>query len=409
MSAATVHHAEIAPPKEERFQYTNLGPLLFGLLVAAGAGLIVTLLGALLSPLHWKQFLFSWLFAFMFFFTISAGALFWHMIHFAFDAEWSVVVRRILETMSNSFSVLWIFFIPIAIGAPLVYGWMTVPVGLDPALDGKRALLNPTTWAVLTVIIFSYFFTASYTLRWLSTRQDRTGDPSCTTKSRKVVFAAIPLFAVLLTAAAILWVMSIQYHWYSTMWGVYIFAGSAWSSMATLILITAWLKSRGYLQGIVSTEHFHIMGKLLLSFTVFWAYIAFGQYFLIWYANIPEETEFFLVRNTESWNYWAIFLEVIGHFFVTFALLCPRVSKTNPNILTKICWWVLLMHACDMYFVVNPFLNPKGVNPLSMIIDLAALVAVGAPLVFVFLHTLGKHSIYALRDPRLPESLRLVN
>ena len=407
MSAVTVRHPEIASPKEERFQYTNLGPLLFGLLVAAGGGLVVTLLGGLL--LGWKQFLFSWLFAFMFFFTISAGALFWQMIHFAFDAEWSVVVRRILETMSNSFAVLWIFFIPIAIGAHLVYGWMNIPVGIDPALDGKRALLNPTVWAGISVVVFAYFFTASYTLRWLSTRQDRTGDPACTTKSRKVSFACIPLFGILLTMAAIMWAMSIQYHWYSTMWGVYIFAGSAWSSMATLILITAWLKGRGYLQGIVSTEHFHIMGKLLLSFTVFWAYISFGQYFLIWYANIPEETEYFLIRNTESWHDWAVWLEVIGHFFVTFAVLCPRVSKTNPRYLTRIALWVLLMHACDMYFIVNPFLYPKGVHPLSMIFDLAALVTIGAPLVFVFLQTLGKHSLYALRDPRLPESLRLVN
>ena len=409
MSTATVHHAETAAPKEERFQYTNLGPLLFGLLVATGVAFAVTLLGAAFSPLHWKQFLFSWLFAFMFFFTISAGSLFWTMIHYAMDVEWSVVVRRILETMANSFSVLWIFFIPLAIGAHKVYGWMDVRPGVDPALDGKRALLNPTTWAVFSVVIFAFFFSASYTLRWLSVRQDKTGDPGCTTKSRKVAFASFPLFGVLLTFAAILWVMSIQYHWYSTMWGVYIFAGSAWSSMATLILITSWLKSRGYLQGVVSTEHFHIMGKLLLSFTVFWAYIAFSQFFLIWYANIPEETEFFLVRNTESWNTWAIFLEVICHFFVTFALLCPRVMKTNVKYLSGVAIWVLVMHACDMYFIVNPFLNPKGVNPLSMIVDLAALVAIGAPLVFVFLQALGKHSIYALRDPRLPESLRLVN
>ena len=188
------------------------------------------------------------------------------------------------------------------------------PVGQDPALDGKRALLNPTTWAVFTIVIFAFFFSASYTLRWLSTRQDVTGDPGCTTRARTVSFASFPLFGVLLTFAAIMWVMSIQYHWYSTMWGVYIFAGSAWSSMATLILITAWLKSRGYLQGIVSTEHFHIMGKLLLAFTVFWAYIAFSQFFLIWYANIPRkrnsswsETRRAGTRGPSSWRWPATF------------------------------------------------------------------------------------------------------
>ena len=151
------------------------------------------------------------------------------------------------------------------------------------------------------------------------------------------------------------------------------------------------------------------MGKLLLSFTVFWAYIAFSQYFLIWYANIPEETEFFVVRNTESWNTWAILFEVTCHFFVTFALLCPRASKTNSKILAGISVWVLFLHACDWYFIVNPFLHEKGVRPLTMIVDLAALVAIGSPLVFWFIHSLGKYSLYAVRDPRLPESLRLVN
>ena len=222
-------------------------------------------------------------------------------------------------------------------------------------------------------------------------------------------FASIPLFGILLTAAAIFWVMSISYHWYSTMWGVYVFAGSAWSSMAVLIIVTYLLREAGYLKGIVSTEHFHIMGKLLLSFTVFWAYIAFSQYFLIWYANIPEETEFFVVRNTESWNTWAMVLEVGCHFFVTFALLCPRVTKTTPKLLALISGWVLLMHAADWYFIVNPYLHEKGVRPATMIVDLAALAAIGCPLAIVFIQTLGRASLYPVRDPRLPESLRLVN
>lgn len=403
MSAATAH-AE--PPKAEYFRYTNLGPLFFNLIIAAVVGIAVCGVTAFFQP---KLVLFSWLFAFMFFFTISAGALFWTMLHYAVDAEWSVVVRRILETMANSFSWLWIAFIPMFFGAHKVYEWMNVPVGKDPVLDGKRALLNPHGWVIRTVVWFSFFFTVSYLLRRWSTRQDVNGDPSYTTKSRALTFASLAVFGVSVTFGAIDWVMSIQYHWYSTMWGVYIFAGSAWSSMAVLILITKALTDAGYLKGVVSTEHFHIMGKLLLSFTVFWAYIAFDQFFLIWYANIPEETEFFLIRNTGSWNFMTIAFQVVGHFFVTFVFLLPRVNKTNTKNLALIAIWVLLMHAADLYIVVNPFLNEKGVRPLTMVVDLAALLAIGAPLVGVFIHTLGKHSLYAVRDPRLPESLRLVN
>ena len=405
MSAVTAH-AHASPPKEEMFRYTNLGPLMFGLVVACGAGAVVCIVAAIFAT---KVFLFSWLFAFMFFFTISAGALFWNLLHFAVDAEWSVVIRRILETMANSFSYLWVAFIPMLLGAHQVYEWMNIPVGVEPVLDGKRALLNPTFWAVRTAVWFSFFFTVSRLLRHWSTKQDINGDPGYSTKSRALTFGSLAVFGVAVTFGAIDWVQTINWHWYSTMWGVYIFAGSAWSSMAVLILITNALKNAGYLKGVVSTEHFHIMGKLLLSFTVFWAYIAFDQFFLYWYANIPEETEFFLVRNTGSWNFMSTFFQVFGHFFVTFVLLCPRAAKTNPKRLSLICIWVLLMHAADLYINVNPFLNEKGVRPLTMVIDLAALVTIGSALALGFIRTLGKHSLFPFRDPRLPESLRLVN
>ena len=195
------------------------------------------------------------------------------------------------------------------------------------------------------------------------------------------------------------------------MWGVYIFAGCGLELDGNpdpghfRLLQNAAATSKAS----ISTEHFHIMGKLLLSFTVFWAYIAFSQFFLIWYANIPDETRYFIIRNTESWNTWAIGLEVIGHFFVTFALLCPRVMKTNMKLLAGVACWVLLMHAADMYFIVSPFLHPRGVAPLTMIVDLGALAAIGGPLAILFIRTLGQSSLYPLRDPRLPESLRLVN
>ncbi len=405
MSAAVAEAR--TPAKEEIFQYTNMGPLLFKLLVGAGVGLLICVIGLWVEGLH--RFLFSWLFAFMFFFTLSVGSLFWILVHYTVDAEWSVVTRRLLETVVNSFSYLWLAFIPLLIWAPKVYQWMTVAKGVDPILDGKRVLLDHTFWTVRAVAYFAYYFLVSYLLRRWSTQQDQTGDPGCTTKARGLSFAAIPVFGVFTTFAGIDWVMSISSHWYSTMWGVYIFAGSAWSSMALLILITRALHSGGYLQNVISTQHYHIMGKLLLAFTVFWAYIAFDQFFLIWYANIPEETEYFVTRNTEAWNTLSILLLVVGHFFVTFALLLPRAAKTNRNRLAWIAGWVLLMHLCDLYIIINPFMNPEGPKPLTMIVDVAALLTIGAPLVFLFIQALGRHSLYATRDPRLAESLRLVN
>ncbi len=403
MSVAT--QTPTAAPKAEYFKYTNLGPLLFGLIVTSAVSLLICVIGAFLFGL--KQFLFSWLFGFTFFFTITAGSVFWTMLHFAVDAEWSVVVRRLLETMAGMFKYLWVFFLPIVFFAPRIYAWMSIPVGFDPLLDHKRALLAPGFWAFRAVLIFSYFFTVSFLLKRFSTRQDATGDPGYTTASRKVAFAGIPCFALALTIGAVDWLMSIQYHWYSTMWGVYIFAGSAWSSMATLIVIVRLLQNAGYLKGVVSTEHYHIMGKLLLSFTVFWAYIAFSQFFLIWYANIPEETEYFLRRNTESWNTLSILCLVAGHFFVTFALLLPRVTKTNPKYLSWIAYWVLFMHFCDIYILVMPFFKEKGFSP--NILDIFAPLTIGSALVFLFIQNLGRHSLYPVRDPRLPESLRLVN
>ncbi len=175
-----------------------------------------------------------------------------------------------------------------------------------------------------------------------------------------------------------------------------------------MIIITNYLRNAGYLKGVVSTEHFHIMGKLLLSFTVFWAYIAFSQYFLYWYANIPEETEYFLVRNTESWNTLSILFLVVGHFFVTFCLLCPRGGEDQLppfGVDRRLGAADALgghVHPCDA-------LLPREGVCAPHLLDLAALVAIGAPLIFLFIQALGRYPLYPLRDPRLPESLRLVN
>lgn len=353
-----------------------------------------------------KQFAFSWLFAFAFFFTICAGSLFWVLVHHAVDADWSVVVRRQLENVAWLFPIVALLFIPIVLNAPTLFKWMKIAPGEDVLLDGKAAYLNVPFFWFRAAFYLGFFSIAAFLLRRNSVRQDKDGDARHTWSSRKMVFPMIPLFAISLTFGAVDWLMGLDYHWFSTMWGVYIFAGSALSSMCVLVLLVTALRSAGYLDGIVSIEHYHIMGKLMLAFTVFWAYIGFSQYMLIWYANIPEETTYFLRRNTGSWNTLNIIM-VIGHFFLPFVVLLFQGTKKRPPLLCAVAVWILLMHMLDMYIIVLPTYHKAGASPHWL--DLVCLLAIGATLASVFMKRLGDTPLWPLRDPRLKRSINLRN
>jgi hypothetical protein len=214
------------------------------------------------------------------------------------------------------------------------------------------------------------------------------------------------MFALCLTFGAFDWLMSLNYHWFSTMFGVYIFAGAAGASMSLLVLVITALRQAGYLKDIVTVEHYHIMGKWMLAFCVFWAYIGFGQYMLIWYANIPEETQYFITRNTQSW--WALsMLLVIGRFFIAFPILLMRSIKKHPHQLCIVAGWIVCMQMLDIYLIVLPSLHGTGFHP--SIWDLLSLIAIGATLGFVYLQIVPRTSLFPIRDPRLIESLRLTN
>jgi hypothetical protein len=210
--------------------------------------------------------------------------------------------------------------------------------------------------------------------------------------------------------------MALNYEWFSTMWGVYLFAGAALNSMALLIIVVTLLRDNGYLQKVVSLEHYHLMGKLLFAFCVFWAYIAFSQFFLIWYANIAEETRFYLLRNAEWWNAASIVL-VVGHFFIPFVILLWRPVKKNPRVISLVGVWCLLMHALDIYWIVIPERAPSltaGNTPRlwsgeAVILDVIAFLGVGCTLAYVFLERLKGVSLYPCRDPRLNESINVAN
>jgi hypothetical protein len=393
----------VPTPEGEYFESGRFAGLSVILGVVAFVGLMLCGAGAALDP---TQFSYSWLFAFAYFFTLCAGCFFWTIVHYAVDADWTVVVRRQLENIALLMVVVAICFIPIFLLRHHLYEWMNIPPGKEENLDSKRAYLNLGFFVVRAVVFLGFFVFAAYLLRKFSVSQDKDGNPRFTIWLRKVSFASLPLFAISVTFGAYDWLLGLNYRWFSTMFGVYIFAGAAGASMSLLVLVITGLRNAGYLKDVVTKEHYHIMGKWMFAFCVFWAYIGFGQYMLIWYANLPEETQYFLTRNTESWWYLSMLL-VFGRFFGPFLILLLQGIKKHPHQLCYVAIWILFMQLLDMYIVVLPSLHGTGVH-LSLW-DFAAVIAIGASLAFVYLRIVGKTSLFPVRDPRLVESLKIVN
>jgi len=397
------HHTEITPDYFSKSKAKGLAA------VSAIVGIIflaVSLGYGLLFEGRQDQLAFSGLFAIIYFFTIACGALFWVFVHHATDAEWSVLVRRQWENIAVLIPVIGIiFFLGIFYIAPRVFEWWSLPKGVDHFLDHKAGYLNPTAFYVRALFYFVALGVLAFLVRKFSIRQDEDGLARNTVFCRILSFIGIPVLGLSLTFAAVDWLMSLEFRWFSTMWGVYIFAGGAGSAMCLLVLIIRWLKSGGHLK-IVNQEHYHIMGKLMLAFCVFWAYIGFSQYMLIWYSNIPEETIFFIRRTTESWWYVSLFL-VIGRFFLPFPFLLFQATKKNPKVISGLAAWLLLMQAVDLYVIVLPMLHQRGIS-LSLL-DFTMLIGVGGILAAVFFWILPKSSLFPTRDPRTVESLNLSN
>jgi hypothetical protein len=409
------NHSHVPAP--ETFQSKGMSRFMIALLAVGIISLVVALLIGFIAPSgseERRQFIFSWLFAFLYFFTILIGCLFWILLHHSTDSGWGIVVRRQMENLAALVPWMLLFFIPIFLLRYDLWQWLTDihKPDLQPALRDKLSYFNlpvgpitiPFFW-VRALLYFAYFVGAALYFRRNSIKQDGDGDPKRSIQMRGFSFPGLLLFAVCTTLMAFDWMASLDYRWASTMWGVYIFAGSAGASMSLIILVVFALKNAGYLS-FVNEEHYHIMGKLLFCFSIFWGYIGFAQYMLIWYGNIPEETEWFLRRNVESWNTLSTAM-VVGRFFIPFLYLLFEYTKRNAKLLAAISVWVLIMHLLDTYITIMPFVHPNGFQ--IDLLDVLCVFAIGCPLTFIFLRTLGKACLFPAKDPRLLESLKLSN
>jgi hypothetical protein len=378
-------------------------------IVNISAGLLIAgvLLGGAAFSMDAKRFAFSYLVGFVWVATVGLGALFFVMLQHLTKAGWSVIPRRAMEWVSGVLPVVGALFLPIIPLAHHLYEhWMGEHAHHDPILQKKAAYLNPSFFFIRAAVFILIWSGLSMWFWRNSRKQDDSGDPKITLKMQAGAAPGIILFALSLTFAAFDWIMSIDPHWYSTIYGVYVFSGAIVSAMAALALLAISLEKPGRLRGIITVEHRHDIGKLLFGFTVFWAYIAFSQFILIWYANIPEETIFYKHRWEGTWAVVSVLL-IAGHFIVPFLALISRDGKRSPQMLGAVALLILVMHYVDLYWLVMPNLDEHGVVPSWF--DLAGLLGpLGAGGLVVALRA-RTSPLYPLRDPRLSESLKLEN
>lgn len=352
-------------------------------LTVAGVALLAISYSAGPPARFWPAYLVSWLFVT----TVAGGALFFVLIHHLTRSGWGVVFRRQAESIAAAMPALALLFLPLALGLERIYPWTE---GTD--FFRLRAFFFLALWS-LTALWF----------RRLSVRQDMTGSLEIARSLRRASAPALVLFGVTLSFAAFDWVMSLEPRWFSSIFGVYFFAGSAVAYFAFQSVTSALLHSRG-LTPSLTAEHFHGLGKLLFGFVCFWAYIAFSQYLLIWYANVPEETVWYAERLRGGFRD-ASFALAVGHFLLPFFVLLSARVKRIPSLLAACGAFLLTMHYLDLCLLVMP--GSQVGTPHW--VDFAALAGATSILAGVTGTLMARVSLTPSLDPRLEESLSFEN
>ena len=371
-------------------------------IVLMAVGGLLALVGAVADP---KEFGYSWLLAFMFYYSIALGALFLVLVHHLTDAGWSVGIRRFCEHIASMLRLpLILMFLPIAVFAPKIYSWMTLDPAVNNLVAAKLPVFTMPGFYVASAVFFGVWWLLTSRLCSLSLAQDKTGAADCTYKMRFHAGWGIVAFALTLTASGVLWMKALEYQWFSAMFGVYFFSDCAWVGLATVYVLAAVLLRQGILAGVLKRNYFYFIGVLLLAFTLFSAYTEFAQYFVVWNANTPSETFWYLIRENGNW-WWLSLILIFGHFFVPFFVLLPEKVKMNFKVIIPVCLWIWLMHALDLAFNIFPALHNNG-YPLKWIwLPFGCLMFMGGFLAAVFLKKFNAHPPFPQRDPRLLEAM----
>lgn len=350
-----------------------------------------------------EQFFRSYLWSYIFVVGVAAGCLAWLMCQHQTGGAWGVVIRRPAEAATRTLPLLALLFVPIALGIPSLYSWSNADVlKADPVLLHKQTYLNPGFFILRAALIFAgWIFLSWYLNRW-SVKEDREGAEPANSRMRHISGPGLVFWGFGVTFMAVDWAMSLNPHWFSTMFGLLFVAGQGLSAMSFLITVLVFLSNYRPLSEVLTPKHLHDVGKLLLANVMVWAYFSFSQFLIIWAGNLPDEIPWYLERLKGGWEYIAMLL-VIGHFALPFALLLSRDLKRNFKLLASIAVFILVMRMIDVYWQVMPDAS-KGVLALSWQ-DFAGVIGLGGIWVAYFLIQLEKRPLMPLNEPQLVETL----
>jgi hypothetical protein len=366
-------------------------------------GLVGGALGAVGNP---DQFFRSWLVGFLFCMGLSMGSLALLMLQYLSGGQWGLVGRRVFEAASRNLPAVALMFIPLLFGLPKLFVWARPEaVAADPILQMKHLYLNVPFFIGRAVLYFAVWILCSVLLNRWSAAQDR-GEiavrPEDAVRFRMVSAPGLLVYVVLMTFASVDWIMSLDPHWFSTIFGFILVAGQGLGAFALVIAVLAMVSAHEPMRSYLTAGHFHDLGKLLLAFVMLWAYFSFSQFLIIWAGNLPEEIPFFADRMRNGWGYVSLVL-AFGHFVLPFVLLLSRDLKKNFGVLATIATFILVMRYVDLLWLVEPMFEHHGF-PISWM-DIAVPAGLVGVWLFLFARQLRSRPLLPLNDPFFKEAL----
>jgi hypothetical protein len=362
-----------------------------------GAALLACAIAGLTSP---TQLLRSYLVAYLFWMGASLGCLALLMIQHVTGGAWGMAIRRLLESGARTIPVMALLFLPIALGVGQLYEWAQPEhVAHDPLLQQKALYLNVPFFLIRAALYFLAWALLARSLSRWSLRQDDSYDPKPGERMELISRGGLVLLGLTMSFAAIDWAMSLEPHWFSTIYGVIYMGGSALTAFALIIPIAALLSRNPPLKGLLTADHLSDLGKFMLAFVMLWAYFNFSQFLIMWSGNLPEEITWYLARLKGGWQWVALFI-VVAHFALPFALLLSRRLKRNPQALAGVALFVLALRYIDTLWLVTPAWEPARLS--IHLLDVATALALGGVWLWLFVRQLEGHPLLPLRDPVNP-------